>query len=206
MNFERTRQYGYWLLVAGATLAYLLPWLVMNSAGLNLGAYDLADLLSKQPIDYSSDIYLIILLLRGQLLLWTWYLSQTVRRLFTLDWWLTALFCTVLIVAQLPPLNALSRMDINQQQQMILVILSSVGASCGLAGILTSQRHVIGFLLCFVGISTSSYTIWQAMHILQAYVGYVAIGIGYLLMIVVYGTAMVWHGWDLLNGRQRNDS
>lgn len=180
-----------WLLFILSIIAYIIPWALNSSSGLSVGAYDLAELLSKQALN--QTLYTIIFLLRGQLFLLTCYLAFSISyTIWTFRWWITALLCMGLIIAQLPPLTfIMDSGDVNQQQQAILAGISFVGVIVGLSRYFYQQRKIILVIISLIGIATSIYTIAQSMRILNPYDGGIVIGLGGFMLIALYGVIFI---------------
>ncbi len=183
MNPSNRHQPLFWLLIALALVAYVLPWVMNPAHVLDLNAYDLAEWLSLRPALATS------FLLRGQLLIITLLiaLSSTPPRR-TAGWWLRLIAVLVLCVAQLPPLEFIrNTADSNQQQQFMLAALSVVGGAIGLSTWLASYRYHLLAGLSLTGIITCIIAIPQALHVMQAYRLPTTIDAGVIGMSAVYG-------------------
>jgi hypothetical protein len=160
-----------WAGFALAVIACLMPWVVNETSGLTMGAYDFAEWLSKIPLG-DSHLYNTILLLRGQLFLLTCFLAFGAKRpFFTIDWYLRFVFGVLLLVAQLPALNILPGIgtDINRQQQLILATFSLVALILGLSGIISHWRSTVWLLLAIISLITSTYALGNGITIMKSY-------------------------------------
>lgn len=154
-----------------AIIAYLLPWVANEASGLTMGAYDLAEFLSKKSM-YESSIYNPVLALRGQLLLLSIFIVVGAKRpFFTADWWLRAITGLLLIIAQLPALNMLPSIgvDVNRQQQVILAGISAFTLIIGLSGILSRWQSWIRLGIVLLAIGTSLYGVLNGIEIMKPY-------------------------------------
>lgn len=180
-----------WIFFILALIAYISPWVLNSSSGLSVGAYDLAELLSKQP--FNQTIYTTIFFLRLQLFLITCYLAfSTSNYQWTFYWWILVIVCIGLIITQLPPLTFIvDTDDVNQQQQAVLAGISFLGAIVGLSGYFYQQKKIILIIITILGIATSLYAIIQSLRILNAYEGGIIIGFGSFMLIALYGGMLV---------------
>lgn len=104
-------------------LCYAAPWAEAGSPGLHVNAYDWAEWLSLHPVERSAEPPLLIsLALRLHLLGLTVLLACIIPS----SWrWSYATSLSMLVVAQLPPLEFLSNMqDNNYKQQAFLAVFA----------------------------------------------------------------------------------
>lgn len=180
-----------------ALLAYILPWNTNAIHSLNLGAYDLAEWLSLHPA--TQPLRVPSLLLRGQLVIIAW--------LFALEYapsrrWLWIAVLGLLVAAQLPPLDFITRLgDTNQQQQFILalVALPGVGISVWLAQKQIKLFFVVG--LAGGGIIIAIIGALQAQPLIAQYQQVSGLGVGMPMLVASY---VVWIVWNIARGRRAN--
>lgn len=189
----------HWIWIGLALGAYLLPWAFNPGAGLTMGAYDYAELISKRGFDDAG--YMTTLLLRGQLVLVTLYVASHLRsRLyrFTLGWWSMLVLGLLLVVAQLPPLTFVNNTnDVNQQQQAILACVSLLLLLVGMSGIFWRGRVWIRLLVGVAGIASTVWALYSAYTLMQPFNLPMQIGVGAVAMIVLYAGMVSWQGWQL---------
>lgn len=175
-----------WGLFALAIIAYLLPWTVNTGNSLTMGAYDFAEWLSKRPFDNTS--YYTIFLLRGQLVLLTWFIMLGIERPYlTIHWWGHLIVGIILVIAQLPPVEFIrNTADINQMQQAILTGLALISVPVGTTTFLSAYRKLAWLIIAIVGITSSIYAITNALNMMQAYHLAAKIGIGAILFVLIY--------------------
>jgi hypothetical protein len=174
-----------WPVLVLAIIAYLLPWVTNNAAGLTMGAYDFAEWLSKIPIG-ESRVYNSVFLLRGQLFLLTCFITFGAKKpFFTADWWLRFILGILLVIAQLPALNLLPNIatDINRQQQVILAGLSLIALGLGLSGVVSRWWGFLSFALAILAITTSIYGLVLGIELMRAYNLAANLGLGAIIYV-----------------------
>jgi hypothetical protein len=186
MNQQQTIRFT-WGIFALALIAYILPWTVNTGNSLSMGAYDFAEWLSKRPIDTIS--YNAIFLLRGQLVLLTWFIMlSTERPHFRLRWWLHIVIGIILVIAQLPPIEFIrNTSDINQQQQAILAIVSLIAIPIGASSYLARYRNIIWIIIALIGLATTLFALTNAINIARNYQIPNEIGVGAIIFSLGYG-------------------
>lgn len=131
--------------------AYILPWVNNHASGLNLGAYDLAELSSLVPA-LDTSLYLRIQLFNICLLIGLF----SHRSRFSAQWWLANLTILTLTFAQLPPFEFINNLsNPNYQQQFILAILSLASCLLILVNMNTKVRTVVMLIICGVSIGSA---------------------------------------------------
>lgn len=175
-----------WIFVPLAIFMYVIPWVLNGTFVLSIGAYDIAELLTKRPFDDTT--YYTTLTLRGQLVFMAWLIAFGVNRpLFTLRWWIHGIFALVLVVAQLPPLTFITNAgDANQQQQALLAVISLVGVIIGMTGIVWKYRYPVRVVIALAGIATTVYAVINALDIIDDYGLPANIGMGAIGLVIVY--------------------
>lgn len=186
MTQQFTNQRIVWGIFALAIIAYLLPWTVNIGNSLTMGAYDFAEWVSKRPFDDTS--YNTIFLLRGQLVLLTWFIMlNSERPYFTIRWWGHLIIGVILVIAQFPPIEFIRNTgDINQQQQAILTIVALISLPIGASGFLSRYRSISWLIIAVVGIASTIYALLNAINMMQAYQLPAQIGFGVILFIGNY--------------------
>jgi hypothetical protein len=176
-----------WPSFAIAIIAYLLPWITNNAAGLTMGVYDFAEWLSKIPIG-EARVYNAVFLLRGQLFLLTCFIAFGAKKaFFSADWWLRFILGILLVIAQLPALNLLPSIatDINRQQQVILAGLSFFALLLGLSGILSRWWNWLSLALAILAIATSVYSMMLGFELMRAYNLAPNLGLGAIIYVAL---------------------
>jgi hypothetical protein len=176
-----------WLAFLIAIIAYLLPWVANNAAGLTMGAYDFAEWLSKIPMG-EARVYNSVFLLRGQLFLLTCFIAFRAKKpFFTADWWLRLIVGLLLIVAQIPALNLLPSIatDVNRQQQVILAVLSFFSLVLGLSGVVSAWWNWLSLALAVLAIATSVYGLMIGLELMRAYNLAPNIGFGSIIYVIL---------------------
>jgi hypothetical protein len=181
-----TQQYITWGLFAIAIIAYLLPWTVNIGNSITLGAYDFAEWLGKGPFDDTS--YNTILLLRGQLVILTWFIMLSSKRpYFTLNWWACLIVGLILVIAQFPPIEFINNTgDINQQQQAILTIIALISLPIGASAFLSPYRNITWLIIAIIGLASTIFALINAINMMKAYNLAAQIGIGAIIFSLVY--------------------
>lgn len=174
----------FWGVCAIACLAYTLPWVANTNQTLDLNAYDLAEWLSLHPAAQQMPFRLPALALRGQLLilvaLIAWQPKPTNR-------WLGMLCISLLIIAQLPPLDFVNNTgDLNQRQQFLLAVGSLISAGIGYSSVLRKHRSNIMILLSIIGIIGVGVSIQQVLTLMPAYGLETRLGVGAFLLLMCY--------------------
>jgi hypothetical protein len=186
MNQKFTIKRITWGLLGLAIVAYILPWTVNIGNSLSMGAYDFAEWLSKRPFDDSS--YKTIFLLRGQLVLITWFIMLSAERpYFTLHWWSHLLIAVILVIAQFPPVEFIhNTSDINQQQQAILAFISLIAVPLGASGYLSAYRNITWLIIALMGLGTTFFALINAVEMMRVYHLPAEMGVGAILLILCY--------------------
>jgi hypothetical protein len=178
-----------WLLVILALVAYLLPWVVNTSAGLTLGAYDLAEWAGHHPDVHASGIGATSLLLRLQpaLLAFVITLAAPSPR-GSRGWWVSMLFAGMIAAALLPPLEYFSSMrgDGNYQQMFGIVIVTLLGSAAVLTGLFMPIRLPVLLAVVLIGIITSAVGLMQASDLMRQFNLTVQFGAGAALFFACY--------------------
>jgi hypothetical protein len=201
MNHNQREQWIMSSAILLAIIGYILPWVINGSAGLNLGAHDLASWTTLHP--EAQAMLLPSLLMRGQLLLITWLVaSGTTRPLFGRDWVIRIIVITGLLLAQLPPLDFVYALDDrNQQQQALLTLVCALGAGVGISGLVVTWQRYVPIGIALVGIVTSLYSWQEALRLMQTYGLPAYTGIGIVFLVGAYGLVLTYRGYML---RQTN--
>lgn len=137
----------FWLWVVLMLIGYNLPWIVNPGNGLTLNGYDLAEWVSLHPVVRAQPLLYTSLLLRLPLALVTLLIAlHAPKPRFGTQWMFHAAACFLLVAAQLPPLDFITRPnDPNYQQQFILAVGGFLGSLIGLSGLVAQYR--LGFRL-----------------------------------------------------------
>ena len=184
------------VIVALLLVAYALPWPHGPVASLTMGGYDLAEWTSLHPAVWAqTPTRLTTLLLRLPLTAITLFLAFAVpSRRGRFDWSLAAVLCAALVVAQLPPLEFLTvaRGDSNYQQQMVLAVLSAVGAVVGLG--LRRNTVAVALVALFAGAAAGMAGALQAQALMRGEQIEASLGIGAPAFVVVSLVAIII-GW-----------
>lgn len=186
-----------------ALLAYVTPWIVNPSAGLTLGAYDLAEWASLHPeVRNSSPALLTSLLLRLPLSLFALLVGfcAPLPALRSYGWWVAFMIVLFLTASALPPLEFFieAREDTNYQQQFLLSCLALFGGLIGLAGILSRFRAYMTILVALIVIVTSVMGLFQARQLMIGFSMPVVVGYGSVGVIAVVVGMSIWQ-WRLHN-------
>jgi hypothetical protein len=180
------------LLLVLSIAAYLLPWSTSSINSLSLGAYDLAEWVNSLPT--ASLLLRLQLLLISLIFMLTYLPAQGWGR------GLGIAIILLLTIAQLPPLDFITRSnDTNQQQQFALAIGTLLGAGFSLWLATKPQKTGFALLIALIGIITSILGEMQAIAFMQQYRPDAAIGIGLPLLISAY---VLWSAWSINQWRK----
>lgn len=185
-----TRATGFIWLIMLLLLAYALPWVANPGAALTVNAYDLAEWTTLHPGSINqTPVLLASFTLRVQLLIIAALIAlYAPRPRFTGRWWLHASAVILLIIAQLPPLEAITAFDnLNYRQQTLLAMATAIVAIIGLTSWLHRYRPAITIALGLVGISTAIYGIARSIELMQAFQLPAMLHTGAVIFIAGYG-------------------
>jgi len=188
---RRTMRYSPLILLVLSLIAYVVPWSSSSINSLNLGAYDLAE--------WSNRLSTASLLLRLQLTLITLLFAIAYRPTHWMQRWLWVGIILILTVAQLPPLDFITRLDdSNQRQQFILATMTLLG--CGIGPWLANRLAKILLVvpLAFTGIVTSIIGVQQAITLMQQFQSETTWNIGVPLLVIAY---LLWGLWSFFWGK-----
>lgn len=169
--------------------AYSLPWLVNPSVGLTLGAYDLAEWSTLHPeVRNDSPELLLSLLLRVPLvgLAVIAAFSSSLRRVYSITWWLIVISIALLLTISFPPLEFVTeaRNDLNYLQQFFLTMIGGVLVLWGISGIASQGRPYIVLVVALIAAGMSVVGMLQARHFLIGFSMPVSVGLGGVLFVV----------------------
>ena len=140
------------LLITLGILAFLFPWSFHSSSGLSLNAYDLAHWSTRHAVEFSEPLVMFTsFLIRGQLLI----LAAIVARLTLKSRWL---FCLILFIALLPPLDGFLREPGNPNYRQ-LALLALATALVSIVGPRMNKRLIneSHFVLPMIGLASCIY-------------------------------------------------
>ena len=195
MTSHRTLWTYVWLVVA--LVVYSLPWQWHHTTILTLNAYDLAEWHSVLSASQNSFLaFVVSLCLRLPLLVisvvFAAYTRNTESHLLNLMSWLVIL---LLVVAQLPPLTALSNIfsDTNNAQQLALGGLT-LFLAIGIRWAPMRVAHWLNLLLLAAGIGGSVFALMQTVASFESLGIAVQMGGGgvFLVLIFLGSLAMMW--------------
>jgi hypothetical protein len=191
VNPRLTLQRYLWVLILLSLFAYCSPWIINQSVGLSLGAFDLAEWASLHPTArMNNPILLVSLLLRLPLVIIALIVSFNVGHIYmSRDWWLRAGFCLGIALALLPPLEYLIRPtgDANYGQQLSLSAIALVGSLIGLSGRLRNLSLRPNVLWGLLGGVATLVGLLQAYNLMRLFELPAQVGAGALVSASVYG-------------------
>ncbi|MCU0497239.1 MAG: hypothetical protein MUF87_07810 [Anaerolineae bacterium] len=183
----RPRNLWLILLILGAFIGYLLPWIVQSSSSLTFGAYDLAEWITLRLPDRPMQV---VLLLRLPPVCIALIIALALARpRFQARWWVALGTVILIAFALLPPLEFINqRGDVNYGQQFQLAIIALIGGVIGLSGLLHAWRAYLIAILGLISAGVSMIGYLQAVEIVQGLGLNPQLGFG---MIVFVGASLL---------------
>lgn len=151
------------LLITLGILAFLLPWSSHSSAGLTLNAYDLANWSTRHADEFRGLLVMFTsFLIRGQLLI----LTAIVARITLKIRWL---FCLILIIALLPPLDGFLR-DPGNPNYRQLALLAIATALVSIIGSRMNRRMINEWhiVLPIIGLASCLFATFRVFNLFVA--------------------------------------
>ena len=169
------------LLITLALLAFLLPWISHSSAGLTLNAYDLANWSTRHADEFRGLLVMSTsFIIRGQLLILT---AIVVRITLKIRW----LFCLILIIALLPPLDGFLREPGNPNYRQ-LALLALATALVSIIGSRINKRlinewHIV---LPIIGLASCLYATIRVSNLFNSMKLDHLTGLGLKILLITY--------------------
>ena len=169
------------LLITIGLLAFLLPWIAHSSAGLTLNAYDLANWSTRHADEFRGLLVMFTsFLIRGQLLI----LTAIVARITLKIRWL---FCLILIIALLPPLDGFLREPGNPNYRQ-LALLALAAALVSIIGSRINKRlinewHIV---LPIIGLASCLYATIRVSNLFNSMKLDHLTGLGLMMLLITY--------------------
>mgnify|MGYP001554124038 CR=1 FL=1 len=187
--------YLTYLLLGIALFGYVLPWILISTNPMSLGAYDLAEWSSLHPSQpTSSPPMLVPLLLRLQLVIISTLIALHTHTI--LQRWIGLCVIALLAVAQLPPLEFLTiaRDNINYQQQFMLATTSLVIGSGLIMRNPKQWQPIITIILLSIGIISSISGLQHAQELYTLSLQEHTIGSGLIVTVGAYIVMLLSNG------------
>ena len=167
-------------------LALLLPWTIHPSSGLSLNAYDVANWSTRHVDEFRGSLVLLTgFLIRGQLFILTAIVS---RMTLECRW----LFCVILFIALLPPLDGFLREPGNPNYRQ-LALLALATALIAIMGSLLKQRwiHEWQMVLPVLGLVSCLYATSRLSNLYHSLKLDHQTGSGLLLLLLTYLSLLI---------------
>lgn len=151
------------LLITLGILAFLLPWSSHSNVGLTLNAYDLANWSTRHADEFRGLLVMFTsFLIRGQLLILT---AIVARIILKIRW----LFCLILIIALLPPLDGFLREPGNPNYRQ-LALLAIATALVSIIGSRMNKRmiNVWHIVLPIIGLASCLFATFRVSNLFVA--------------------------------------
>ena len=173
-------------------LAFLFPWSFHASSGLSLNAYDLANWSTRHADEFRGPLVMFTsFLIRGQLLI----LAAIVARLTLKSRWL---FCLILFIALLPPLDGFLREPGNPNHRQ-LALLALATALVSIVGSRMNKRLINEwhFVLPMIGLASCIYATIRVSNLfdsmkLDHLTGYGLMMLSFTYLLLLITAMMSW--------------
>lgn len=189
-------------------VAYNLPWLMSNGAGLTMDGFDLAEWASLHPdVVHSTPGLLTSLFLRIIPVIVIAIVATNTppypsnRRL-----WLSSAFITIIVAVMLfPPFEFLTseRGNMNYRQMFVISISCLVGGGVGLSGIFYRMRFYVMMVGGICGVLVSTFGLSQVFQLYADFYLPRQVAIGGILTILAFAMIVIVGVQHILSKRKR---